>query len=72
MRGLMDRDRRFLVLLPAVVIQLVILFVGQIGWGTFGRCLVFPQTKMLQDFADDISLIDKADDFYLAAAFGTG
>ncbi len=36
------------------------------------RKLVFPQPKMLQDFTNDISPIDKADDFHLAAAFGTG
>jgi hypothetical protein len=68
----MDSDRRFLVLRPAVVIRFTALFADQIRWGTFNGSLFFPQIKMLQYLADDISLIDKADDFHLAAALGTG
>jgi len=36
------------------------------------KSLIFTQSKIFQDLADETTLIEKADDFHLAAALGTG
>ena len=68
----MEGDRRFLILRPAVVIRFRYYFRIDNWRSTFKGSLFFPQPKMLQDFTNDISLIDKADDFHLTAALGAG